>query len=244
LYTKTRILNRVDNIKQPFDCYMKKIIGLLLCLFAAATVFAQKTERPLVQFSGVVHNADSTWVIVPYVSIVNASFHGEVSQSNYKGYFSFVVHEQDTIKFSSVGYAPVTIVIPSNVETKSYTIQVLLKPQIQNLPVFRVFPWATTEEFTKEFLTMRVADDDLAIARKNLSNASIAALERTLPRDGPEMSNITDFHNSVLNSHSTINPLLNPFSWGTLIKQIADGDKSRSQDNSTPSTNSSSTTGN
>ncbi len=232
-----------NKINQPFNWYMKKIVSLLLFLFAAAAAFAQKQERPLVQFTGIVHNADSTNVVVPYVSIVNTSFKGQVSQSNYKGYFSFVVHEQDTIRFSSVGYASVSVVIPANVQNKSYTVQVLLKPQIINLPVFRVFPWATTEEFTKEFLTMKIADDDLAIARKNLSAASIETLERTLPRDGIEMSNIQDFHNSVMNSHSTVNPLLNPFNWGSLIKEIADGDKSRSAD-SRSTDNNNSTTGN
>lgn len=230
------------DINQLFDWYMKKIVSLLLFLFAAAIAFGQKQERPLVQFSGIVHNSDSTNVIVPYVNITNTSFHGDHAQTNYKGYFSFVAHERDTVSFSSVGYATVNVVIPEHVEANSYTIRVLLKPQISNLPTFRVFPWATTEEFTKEFLSMKIADDDLAIARKNLSNASIETLERTLPRDGLEMSSLQDFHNNIVNSHSTINPLLNPFSWGSLIREISEGDKSRSADNipSTPS----STTGN
>jgi hypothetical protein len=206
---------------------MKKLTGLFLILFTALTAFAQKHERPLIQFTGMVHNGDNTEVVVPYVSIVNMSNHNEGGQSNYQGYFSFVVHEQDTIRFSSVGYATIYVVIPANIASRSYMQQILLKPQIVNLPVFRVFPWATTEEFTKEFLTMKVADDDLAIARKNLSNASINLLEKTLPRDGPEIGSIQDFHNGVLNSHSTVNPLFNPFAWGSLIKSITDGDKSR-----------------
>jgi len=197
----------------------------------------------LVQFTGIVHNSDSTGIIVPYVSIVNTSYKGQVSQSNYKGYFSFVVHERDTINFSCVGYASANVIIPANVASKSYTIQVSLKAQIINLPVFRVFPWATTEEFTKDFLSMKIADDDLAIARKNLSNASIATLERTLPRDAGETGSFQDFHNGILNSHSTINPLLDPFSWGSLIRQIADGDKQRSASASQTNTNTS-TTGN
>jgi len=206
---------------------MKKLTGLFLILFTALTAFAQKQERPLVQFTGIVHNGDSSKVIVPYVNIVNLSYHNEAGQSNYQGYFSFVVHERDTIRFSSVGYNTVYVVIPAHIATKSYMMQVSLRPQIVNLPVFRVFPWATTEEFTKDFLTMKVADDDLAIARKNLSNASITLLEKTLPRDGLETSGIQDFHNGVLNSHSKVNPLFNPFAWGSLIKSITDGDKSR-----------------
>ncbi len=205
---------------------MKKLIGILL-LFVATTAFTQKAERPLVQFTGIVHNADSAIVIVPYVSIVNASYQNQVNISNYKGYFSFVAHEQDTIHFSCVGYAPVSVVIPANVKNKSYTLQVMLKPEIINLPVAHVFPWATTEEFRKDFISMKIADDDLELAKKNISRSSIMALERTLPRDGSEMFNFQDFHNNILNSHSITNPLLNPFNWGSLIKEISDGDKSR-----------------
>src|SRR5471030_2899977 len=119
---------------------MKKIIAPLLFLFIAVAAFAQKQERPLVQFSGVVHNADSAGVIIPYVSIINVSFKNQVNLSNYTGYFSFVAHEQDTLRFSCVGYATQTVIIPINIRTKSYTIKVALKPLIINLPVFRVFP--------------------------------------------------------------------------------------------------------
>lgn len=210
---------------------MKKIITPLLFLFLAVAVFAQKQERPLVQFSGVVHNADSASVIVPYVSIINASNKNQVNLSNYTGYFSFVAHEQDTIRFSCVGYASLTVIIPADVRAKSYTIKIALKPLIINLPVFRVFPWATTEEFTKDFLSMKIADDELEIARKNISKSSLSSLERTLPRDGGEINSFQDFHNNVVNSHSITNPLLNPFNWGSLIKQIADGDKSRGVSN-------------
>jgi hypothetical protein len=209
---------------------MKKVIGIIFLLVIAVSAFAQQ-ERPLVQFSGIVHNADSAKLIVPYVSIVNVSEKGVVNMSGYNGYFSFVAHEQDTLRFSSVGYASEIIVIPANINTKSYTLQVSLKPVIINLPVFRVFPWATTEEFTKEFISMKLADDDLEIARKNVSRSSLHSLMRTLPRDGNETSTFSDFHNNVMNSHSLTNPLLNPFNWGSLIKQISDGDKSRSSDN-------------
>lgn len=207
---------------------MKRIAGLFLFLLIATAAFSQQRERPLVQFTGIVHNADSVKVTIPYVSIINSSYQNQVNLSNFKGYFSFVAHEQDTIRFTCVGYAPITVVIPSDVPTRSYTLQVMLKPQIINLPVFRVFPWATTEEFRKDFISMKIADDDLEIAKKNLSRASIIALERTLPRDGAEMNSFQDFHNNVVNSHSITNPLLNPFSWGSLIKEISEGDKSRS----------------
>lgn len=209
-----------------------KYLIVIIFLFATISAFAQDhNDRPIVQFSGIVHNADSVNVIVPYVTITNASSRNAVSLTNYKGYFSFVAHEQDTLRFTCVGYGQVTMVIPANVPNKSYTVQVLLKPQIINLPTFHVFPWATTDEFKKDFLAIKLADDDLEIARKNISRTSLTALSNVLPRDAQEIqsANAQGMHTSILNSHSlTPNPLLNPLAWGSLVKQITDGDNKSS----------------
>ncbi|MBK0379964.1 hypothetical protein [Mucilaginibacter segetis] len=211
---------------------MKKLIGILF-LFASLSVFAQQQEKPLVQFTGVIYNADSTTSVVPYVSVTNISYHNTTTIANYRGYFSFVAHEQDTIRFTAIGFAPVTVVIPANVSNKSYVAKIKITPQINNLPTFRVFPWATTDEFRRDFIAAKLADDDLEIARKNVSRASLAALSNTLPRDGQEIqsANAQAMHNNIVNSHSITNPLLNPLAWGSLIKSITEGDKSRNSEN-------------
>ncbi|MBW4890370.1 carboxypeptidase-like regulatory domain-containing protein [Mucilaginibacter sp. HMF5004] len=207
---------------------MRRLLFILMMLTTASVFAQQKAERPLVQFSGVVINADSSGV-VPYVTITNLSYGKQINLANYKGYFSFVAHEQDTIRFTSIGYASATVVIPARLTEKSYTVQIKLSAAITHLPQVRIFPWATTDEFHKDLLSMKIADDDLEIARKNLSGASIAALNKTLPYDGQDKQglNFQDQHNNVLNSHSITNPLLNPFAWGALIKEIMAGDKSR-----------------
>jgi hypothetical protein len=206
---------------------MKKLIGILF-LFVSIAAFAQQKERPIVQFTGVVYNADSTNVIVPYVTITNKN-RNTANVANYNGYFSFVAHELDTLKFTSVGYEAITVVIPANVPNKSFTTKIRLKPQINNLPVVRLFPWATTDEFRRDFVSAKIADDDLEIARKNISKSVLFASQNTLPRDGHEIqsANANTFHNNIVNSHSITNPLLNPLAWGTLIKQITDGDKAK-----------------
>jgi hypothetical protein len=210
---------------------VKYLTGILL-LFITAGAFAQQQEKPLVQFTGLVYNADSIKIVIPYTTITNVSNHKQVYLSNYEGYFSFVAHEQDTLVFTSIGYAPVKVVIPANVN-KNYTAEIRLKPQIINLPTFRVFPWATTDEFRKDFLSMKLADDDLEIARKNLERATSRSASNNLPRDGQEIQSAwaQNEHNDIMNQHSITNPLLNPFAWGSLIKQISDGDKSRGAGN-------------
>lgn len=214
---------------------MKYLIGIFF-LLVTTVAFAQqpRQEKPLVQFSGIVHNADSAKIIVPYVNITNAATHKTITASNYEGYFSFVAHEQDTLIFTCVGYATTRVVIPSDVKNKSYTIPVMIKPIIINLPTFHVFPWATTDEFKKDFLALKVADDDLEIAKKNVSRTTLMALVATLPRDGQEIQDglYQGLNTSIENSHSvTPNPLLNPLAWGSFINEITQGDKARSNVN-------------
>lgn len=195
--------------------------------------FAQQPQRKIVQFSGVVYNADSN-TVVPYVTITNHSNRNQIYAANYKGYFSFVAHERDTVTFSAVGYKRQTVVIPANVSDNTYTVMIKLKQDVINLPMVRVYPWASTDEFKKEFMTMKFADDDLEIAKKNVSRASILAVASSLPRDGAEMQsyNFQNRHNALVNKNTNqrlANPLLNPFAWGSLIQQIMQGDKSRQQ---------------
>jgi len=208
---------------------MKYLIGILL-LACGLTSFAQNAEKPLVQFSGILYNAENNSV-VPYATVTNVTTGKEVGSANYEGYFSFVAHEQDSLKFTSVGYFPTTVVVPKDITKKSIIVEIRMRPQVVNLPMVRIFPWATTDEFRHDFLAMKVADDDLEIARKNLNGRSIAELKRTMPLSGYESFNAQDKHNAVVNSHSFTNPLLNPFAWGSLIRDIAEGDKARKQSN-------------
>jgi len=207
----------------------KWLLILLLNLFTGLAAFAQRADKPLVQFTGITHNADSVRQIVPYVTITNITNNNVVYIANYKGYFSFVTHEQDTLRFTAVGFAAQDVVIPANTN-KSYTVKIFMKPQVITLPAFHMFPWATTDEFKRDFLTMKLADDDLENARKNLSKGLTSVSYSSLPRDANEIQSAIgqDMHNRILNSHSLIpNPLLNPIAWGSLIKSITDGDKSR-----------------
>ena len=80
---------------------------------------------------------------------------------------------------------------------------------------------------------MKIADDDLEIARKNIEHIAVASLVNSLPRDGEEIQSAwsQNEHFNQVNAHSTVNPLLNPIAWGTFINQIAAGDKSRASGN-------------
>ena len=204
---------------------------LVILIFIGCGAFAQQ-DKPLVQFSGVIYDVDSN-SIVPYVNIRNISNNGKTYSANYKGYFSIVVKENDTLVFSSIGYKKLEIVIPKNVKENRFTAIIKMKSDNIQLPSVRVFPWASTDEFKRDFLTMKFPDDDLEIAKKNLSKKSLMELSATLPRDGSEYANINAYNNHIgLSNKGMIqtNPLLNPFAWGALINKIMQGNKSRKGD--------------
>jgi hypothetical protein len=202
-------------------------------MFCTFSGFAQVRDKKLVQFSGVIMNRDSN-TVVPYVTITNVTGRDQYFSANYKGYFSFVANEGDTLLFTAVGYRKEGVVIPVGLSDDRYTILMKMKQEVINLPGVRVYPWASVDEFKKEFMTMKFADDDLEIAKKNVSRESLASMIASLPRDGAEMQSF-----NFQNNHSRLtsrnfnqrlaNPLLNPFAWGALIQQIMQGDKSRGQ---------------
>ena len=212
---------------------MKHLLAILILCFAFG--FSQAQEKPIVQFSGLIYHVDSN-VVVPYVSITNRSDRGKVFSANHQGYFSFVAHEGDTIVFSAIGYRREALVIPANVPDKKYTVIIKLKAEVVNLPTVRVLPWASIDDFNRDFMAMKFADDDLEIARKNVTRTSLMAMARSLPRDGTEKNNLNFQNNHIALSNKNMNqrganPLLNPFAWGALIQQIMQGDKSRANDN-------------
>lgn len=205
-----------------------------LLLLIAATGFAQTTQKKLVQFSGVILNLDSN-TVVPYVTITKGAAGKESFEANYKGYFSLVANEGDTLIFSAVGYRREALVIPSNIPDNSYTVMVKMKQEQISLPIVRVFPWASIDEFNKEFMTMEFADDDLQIAKRNVNRGDLLAMAKTLPRDGKEIQSLNFQNNHIELTNKNMNqrmanPLLNPFAWGSLIQQIMQGDKSRNND--------------
>ena len=210
---------------------MKHLLIIISLFLTALSGFSQTPEKPLIQFSGIIYNADTN-AVVPYVTVINKSNGDRSVTASYQGYFSFVVREGDTIVFSSIGYRKEALVIPSNLLDKKYSVVVRMKALVINLPSVTVLPWTSIDDFNRDFMTMKFADDDLEVARKNVARDKILIMARTLPRDGREQQSLNFQNNHIELSNKNMNmrganPLLNPFAWGALMKQILDGDKSR-----------------
>src|SRR5690554_8056538 len=105
----------------------------LILLLSGVWQEANAQQKKLVQFSGVIRHVNSD-AIVPYVTVTNQSYRSQVFAANHQGYFSFVAHEGDTITFTSMGYAPVTFVIP-RVGGSKYTNDIRIVTDVVELMV-------------------------------------------------------------------------------------------------------------
>src|SRR5690606_21421783 len=193
---------------------MRIIRNILVVLFTVGAVStALSQQKKLVQFSGVIHNADTN-VVVPYVSITNLSYKNYTVNANHQGYFSFVAHEGDTILFTSVGYLSARVIIPKVPEDK-YTAMVNMTSEIKELPMVPPCPWVIIHESTMAFASLEIADDDIVVAPTYLSPESLAALAAVTPRSPEELpsysalQNHTGLTNQAVNQRMA-NPLLSP----------------------------------
>src|SRR5690606_16740505 len=143
--------------------------------FSGSAMAQQEVEKKLVQFTGIIQNADSNNVAVPFVSIRNVSYKNQFFASNHQGFFSFVAHEKDTIEFTAIGYRTTRFVIPESEEAR-YSTLINMETSVTNLPTVVVLPWASVEEFNLAFLSLEIADDDFLLAKRNLSRESLMAM--------------------------------------------------------------------
>lgn len=139
------------------------------------------------QFSGVILHADSL-APLPFVNVFNVSRGYKGTYSDFRGFFSLVVGVGDTIRIASLGFKKQEIIIPDNLINNSVSAIFKLKPESFNIPMVYIFPFATLEQFKQAFLKLKLADDDLMLAQKNLDEKVMNALKNSMAWDGSQNS--------------------------------------------------------
>ncbi len=209
---------------------MKKSLTFLflLTIFPFFT-FSQQVQEvddnsTLVQFSGMTITADSLNP-VPYTKIIDICSHrGTTSDVN--GYFSFVAHKKDTVVFTALGFKPASFIIPDTITKQRYSLIQLMTADTLTLSAAFIFPWPTLEDFKRAFVELKIPDDDLEIARKNLLAADIRMMAENYPMDANmNYRNYIDNQTSKLYYVGQQQPfsIFNVFAWAKFIKAWKDG---------------------
>lgn len=184
----------------------------------------------LVQFSGMTITVDSLNP-VPYARIIDVASHrGTTSDVN--GYFSFVAHKNDTVFFTALGFKPASFIIPDTITKQRYSLIQLMSSDTLTLAAAYIFPWPTLEDFKRAFVELKIPDDDLEIARKNLLASDIRMRAEEYPMDASmNYRNYIDNQTSKLYYFGQQQPfsIFNPFAWAKFIKAWKEG-KFKSQE--------------
>lgn len=197
-------------------------------MLAAATRAKAQFETvrdSVVQLYGVVMTADSLMGI-PAVSVtIRGQNRGTIT--NDQGVFSIVVLKGDEVEFSHVTYKPKTISVPHNLVGNQYSVVQLLVEDTVYLPVTIIRPRPSRQQFERDFVKAKVADDNLEILRKNNDIAARRVLLKSTPADGAGATAM-QFRN-IANKASyagQVAPqnILSPAAWSEFIQAWKRGD--------------------
>jgi hypothetical protein len=206
---------------------MKIFISCLLLLFFLPffhQLKAQVNNDDLIQFSGITVTSDSLNA-VPFtnISIKNKN---KGTTSDIYGYFSFVAHKQDTILFNALGFKPASYVIPDSITKNRYSLIQLMTSDTLTLSAAYIFPWPTYEDFKRAFANLKIPEDDLDRARKNLDPDEIRMRVENYPMDAQmNYNNYIENQTSKLYYFGQQQPfnIFNPFAWAKFIQAWKEG---------------------
>lgn len=211
---------------------MKKNLHLFLFFVFVTPVVAkaqfESFKDSVVQLYGVVMTSDSLKAIPSVSIVVKGQNRGTIS--NEQGVFSIVVLKGDQIEFTSIGYKPKTALIPQTLEGNQHSMIQLMVQDTIYLPATIIKRRPSREQFERDFVNTKVPDDNLEIARKNTNQATLAAMERALPKDGREASNNYLKQASAKAYYAGQTPpqnIFNPLAWAEFIKAWKRGDYKR-----------------
>lgn len=208
---------------------MKRVLPCLVLMVVLLPVTAlaqfEKLKDSVVQLYGVIMTADSLQGIPSVSVMIKGQNRGTFS--NEQGVFSIVVMKGDIVEFSSIGYKPKLAEIPRNIEGNQYSMIQLMVTDTQYLPATIIRPRPTRQQFERDFLNTDVPADQYEIARQNTEESKRRILERSLPRDGREMSNYNLKNVAARQYYYGQSPpqnIFNPFAWNEFIKAWKRGD--------------------
>jgi hypothetical protein len=208
---------------------MKKHIKYILILFIVIPSVAKaqfETFRDsVVQLYGVVMTADSLKGLPAVSVMVKGQNRGTIT--NDRGVFSIVVLKGDFVEFTSVGYKPIRINIPKDLQGNQQSVIQLMVNDTVYLPATIIRPRPSRQQFERDFVNTKVPDDNIAIARGNNNAATRRLLMASLPSDGREASNQylrQSAQKLYYSGQAAPQNIFNPFAWNEFIKAWKRGD--------------------
>jgi len=203
---------------------MRSTLLPFLLLFVLAVNGQDDKQPALIQFSGVV--VTDSLSPVPFTNImIKNTYRG--TMSDVFGYFSFVAQEGDTVLFSAVGFMRDQYIVPTDMPENKYSMIHVMSRDTIRLKELSVYPWPSREQFTEAFLNLRLPDDDLQLAMRNMSPAEMVQRMESMPPDAYQSFQYQMALDQTRLYYSGGTPpvnLFNPIAWAQFVQAWQNGD--------------------
>lgn len=206
---------------------MKQILLLTVCLvFQTMDVKSQlfrKEDKNLVQLTG--RLTDELLQPLPYAHIlILNNYRGTITDK--EGKFSIVTEVNDSIMFSTVGYRRKIITIPDTLKEPFYTLDLRLETDTFMIAEVVIYPWKSYEEFKEAFLNLKLPNDDMDNARKNIALLKTQIIMDETPSARANFQHILNqqYKQTFIQGQYPSYQVFNAFAWAEFFKALKRGD--------------------
>jgi hypothetical protein len=208
-----------------FTSVKKSFYIMILTFILPMTIWAQKGEKQIVQFSGFAMASDSM-VGIPFVHI-GVKGTNRYGAARVDGFFSFAVAEGDTLIFTCIGFYPSTYIVPFGNDDNKISTIVSMNKRDYALKDVVIYPWGDRTHFHDYFVHVKIPKTLQDLARANTDRQLLAAIGASLPVDGGEVSERVLQYNAAqyyYYGEQAPQNIFNPLAWAEFIKALKNGD--------------------
>jgi hypothetical protein len=210
---------------------------ILLAFLPLVFSYGQVLDKQrVIQATGIISDEDN--LPVPGVSVISFKLRrGTISESS--GIYNVLSLPGDTIWLSALGYKSAWYKVPTDIESKQFTKDIILLNDTIAIKEVFILPWKNYEEFKRAVLAEKPLKPEivnmyanLASIQKTILNSSNYAVS---PEAGFRMSMQQNANALYSKGQSPVNNLLNPFAWAKLFSGLKNG-LLKNQKTTTPAT--------
>jgi hypothetical protein len=203
---------------------MKKALPIILFItIHFLSLNAQEGDRKIIQFIGKL--SDELRQPLPYAHIlILNNYRGTITDRS--GKFSLVVQEKDSVMFASLGYKRKYIEISDTFSDPLLSLNILLDRDTLTIPEIVIYPWKTYDEFKEAFINLKLPDDDMERARKNIAllKTQIILDEEPDARENFNYILKQQYQKTFQAGMYPTYQIFNAFAWAEFFKALKRGD--------------------
>jgi hypothetical protein len=186
-------------------------------------ITGQQGDSNLIQLIGKLLDEQHQPLPYAHVLILN-NYRGAITDRN--GKYSLVVEKRDSVMFASVGFRRKIIEIPYNLPDPYLNLNVVLERDTLIIAEIIIYPWRTYEQFREAFINLKLPDDDMERARRNIALIKTQIILDDNPDARQNFQYILNqqynrtFQQGMYPSYQ----IFNAFAWAEFFKALKRGD--------------------